>query len=77
MFFDNPEFDKPLRPGGKPGRYPDAPPPKKAQYSGSFGPIQFYDLETAGLAIVVDTRSRKATVLPVTEARSLYEWKMR
>lgn len=77
MFFDSPEFDKPLRPGGKPGRAPGAPAPMNVQYSGSFGAYQFYDLKTNGLAVVVNTEQRSAQLMTVSEARRLYRWTMR
>jgi hypothetical protein len=48
-----------------------------AQYSGSFGAYQFYDLKTDGLAVVVNTEQRSAQLMTVSEARKLYRWTMR
>ena len=76
MFFDSPEFDKPLRPAGRPGRSPHAPAPMDTQYAGSFGAYQFYDLKTDGLALVVNTEQRSAKLMTVSEARRLYRWTM-
>lgn len=77
MFFDNPEFDKPLRPDGKPGRYPGAPPRREAQFAGAYGTLQFYELGASGLSVVVDSRARTAILMPTGEARGYREWSMR